>query len=171
MGLYKAVVLFFSWMPIVPIPSQAITIPIWSQTGRILVNKPLATTIATNIAVLVDLFAEGQDFSRATIERNRNLYHQRQTAHAVSQEMNTLITQLTQSLQIHLNMGQSFVVNSSSTILALETVSSLAALSNKQINLTGDARLSIPSQLVIGSASRSTSVRYSIRVSELIGDG
>jgi hypothetical protein len=115
--------------------------------------------------MLADLFAEGGDFSEATIERNRNAFNQKQTAHALTQQMNDLIARITQSLQIHLNVAQSFVVNSSSTILALETVSSLPALANKQIALTGDVRLSMPSQLSLAGVGVSASSRYSIRVS------
>jgi hypothetical protein len=115
---------------------------------------------------LTDLFAEGGDFSEATIERNRNLFNQKQTAHTLTRQMNDLITRLTQSLQIHLNVAQSYVVNSSSTILALETVSSLRALANKQINLTGSVRLSMPSQLSLNHGQSVVESRYSIRVSD-----
>jgi hypothetical protein len=78
--------------------------------------------------------------------------------------MDDLIIRLTQSLQIHLNVAQSFVVNSSSTILALETVSSLVALANKQIHFTGSVRLSMPSQLSLVGSGALESARYSIRV-------
>jgi hypothetical protein len=125
----------------------------------LLLSRPHLRFIA-----LTDLFAENGDFSEATIERNRNLCNQRETAHTLTKQMNDLITRLTQSLQIHLNVAQSFAVNSSSTILALETVSSLAALANKQINLTGSVRLSMPSQVSLHDG-QSMGTRYSIRVS------
>lgn len=120
--------------------------------------------------LLADLFADGHDFSPSTIEHNRNRFYQRQTAHTLLEQMQALIALLTRSLQIHLNVAQSFVVNSSSTILALETVSSLAALSNKEIQLTGDVRLSMPAALSI-NAEASTSARYSIRVSDVEDEG
>jgi hypothetical protein len=134
----------------------------WSNPSK----SCIRTTSLFVIAVHADLFAEGGDFSEATIERNRNLFNQKQTAHTLTKQMNDLINRLTQSLQIHLNVAQSFVVNSSSTILALETVSSLVALANKQIHLTGSVRLSMPSQLSLVGSGASASARYSIRVSD-----
>ena len=58
--------------------------------------------------------------------------------------MNEMILFLTKGLSIHLNFGQSFIANSASGFLSLETITT-ESLFNKQIPLVGDAHIRFPS--------------------------
>jgi hypothetical protein len=112
----------------------------------------------------IDLFAEGNDFSSATIDRNRNLFYQKRVTRLVAAQMNEIISWLTHALQSRLNVGQSFVSNSSSAIFLLQIVADLAALYNTKIYLTDDARLTIHSR--VSSLDSVATPRYAIRVSD-----
>jgi hypothetical protein len=70
---------------------------------------------------------------------------------------------LTRTLQMHLNVGQTFDVDSASAGFSLQVIADLAALPRRQLTLNGDTRVTIPSQL---NTSAFVSLhRYSIRVS------
>jgi hypothetical protein len=114
----------------------------------------------------LDLFADGDDFSTATLDRNRNRFYQHKLSRQFTDQIDKIVARLTSTLQIHLNVAQSFMVNSPSAMLALHVVADLSALSNQQIHLTNSTRLSFPSRLNVSNANASIH-RYTIRVSEM----
>ena len=114
-----------------------------------------------HISVFVDLFADGNDFSWETIQNNRNTYYQRQLASAVSEQMDEMISMITSSLNIHLNIGQGFLVETSQARMSLETISA-ESLSTPLIRHIGDGRIQLPQS--VGSYLNNTS-KVSIRVS------
>ncbi|CAF4628727.1 unnamed protein product, partial [Rotaria socialis] len=78
------------------------------------------------------LFADGNDFSWETIEKNRNIYYQKQAANEISTEVEQTISLISSALNIHLNLGQILTVNTSSIFMSMETIS-VGSLSNKSI--------------------------------------
>ncbi|CAF4145951.1 unnamed protein product, partial [Adineta steineri] len=91
----------------------------------------------------LNLFANGNDFSWKTIEQGRNIYYQKQLATTISNQMNEIISLLTSTLNIHINIGQNLTINTPSTFMSLESIS-IESLSNKQIPQVGNARVNIP---------------------------
>ena len=61
-----------------------------------------------------DLFADGNDFSSSTIEKGRNLFYQNALKKKIQNEMKELEMELIDGLNIHLNVNQTFLINSSS---------------------------------------------------------
>ncbi|CAF0823152.1 unnamed protein product [Adineta steineri] len=91
----------------------------------------------------LNLFANGNDFSWKTIEKGRNTYYQQQLANTISNQTNEIISLLTSTLNIHINIGQNLTINTPSTFMSLETIS-IETLSNKQIQQVGNAQINIP---------------------------
>ena len=96
--------------------------------------------------VCAGLFADGDDFSWNTIEQGRNLYYQKQAADQISAQSTQTIALLTSALNIHLNVGQTQTINTSSVFMSLETISS-QSLANKTIQPFGNAQITLPSTL------------------------
>jgi len=90
------------------------------------------------------LFADNNDFSWETIQRGRNNYYQQQMADTINTQSTETISLMTNTLRIHLNIGQQLIINSSSVFLSDETTS-ISSLSNKLIQQIGDAQIRIPS--------------------------
>ena len=90
------------------------------------------------------MFAEGDDFSPETIERNRNVFYQKQAAEQISTEVSQTLALLTSALNVHLNTGQNLNMSSSSMFVSLET-RSLESISNRVIEQIGKGRIRIPS--------------------------
>jgi hypothetical protein len=88
----------------------------------------------------IDLFADGDDFSWETIEKGRNIYYQKQIANQLNDQMTKTISLLTSALNIHLNLGQNLIINSSEIFVLLEAMK-FESLPNKQI---GNGRICIP---------------------------
>ena len=93
-----------------------------------------------------DLFADGNDFSWTTIEKNRNLYYQQQLAEKVSDQATGIVSLLTSALNIHINIGQNFTINTSSVFMSLETLS-VESFSKKVIQPVGSAQIHLLSNL------------------------
>ncbi len=91
------------------------------------------------------MFADGNDFSWETIEKNRNLYYQKQTSDQISDQSRNTISLLTSILNIHLNINQNETINTSSVFMSLETLSSIESLQNKIIQPIGNAQINLPS--------------------------
>ncbi|CAF1599303.1 unnamed protein product, partial [Adineta ricciae] len=90
------------------------------------------------------MFAAGDDFSLETIQTNRNLYyHQQQLAHQINIQMTELISLLTSTLNIHLNIGQDFHIQTSQVIMTLETKSS-QSLANHFTKTIGGGQVQLP---------------------------
>ena len=85
----------------------------------------------------------------------RNLYYQKQTADLISNRAKEIDSLITSSLNIHLNLGQNFVINTSQTFFTLETTS-LEALKSKLIEQPGNARFEIPSNFTLNITGNSS---------------
>jgi hypothetical protein len=110
------------------------------------------------------LFANGDDFSSETIEKNRNLYYQKQMANTISTQTTETMSLLTSTLNIHLNIGQDLTINSSSVFVSLATTT-IESLSNRLIEQVGNAHIQIPSTFQINSTNdNSISLRVSLIV-------
>jgi hypothetical protein len=72
----------------------------------------------------LDLFSNDNEWGSISIEKSRNKYYQKKLANEITNQMDEMISLLTKGLNIHLNIGQNFVVDSSSISMSLGTVSS-----------------------------------------------
>ena len=105
-----------------------------------------------------DLFADGNDFSSSTIEKGRNLFYQNELKDQIQSEMKELQMELNEGLNIHLNVNQTFLINSSSIVVSIVKLS-VDSFMNKTLS---DQRVSFPSQLNLSSnQSQSLRVRFS----------
>jgi hypothetical protein len=96
--------------------------------------------------IYIDLFADGNDFSWETIAKGRNIYYQKQLANEIINQVNEIISLLTSSLNIHLNIGQDTIMNTSDVFMSLET-KSITSLSKKIIKQVGNSQIHLPSTL------------------------
>ncbi|CAF1688606.1 unnamed protein product, partial [Adineta ricciae] len=93
-----------------------------------------------------NLFANGNDFSWNTMERNRDLYYQKQAQTQISEQSKRTIALLTSALNNHLNIGQNFTINSSSVFMSLQTTT-IQSFSNGIIKSIGNAQVQLPSNM------------------------
>ncbi len=70
----------------------------------------------------LSLFADGNDFSEETIEKNRNIYYQNQLANQVHEQQTKIIFLLVSALNVHLNINQNFTINTPEILMLLEKV-------------------------------------------------
>jgi hypothetical protein len=94
--------------------------------------------------IYIDLFADGNDFSWETISKGRNIYYQKQLANQIISQANEIILLLTSSLNIHLNIGQNTIINTSNVFMSLET-QTIEYISNKIIKQVENSQIYIPS--------------------------
>ena len=92
-------------------------------------------------------------------DEDQNLRSQEQLASRISEQMNEVFSLVTKALRIHLNLDQSFHLNSSAVFFTLETVK-MESLLGKEIRPVGDARLRFPFRSLDGNVIR----HYSLRV-------
>ncbi|CAF0957173.1 unnamed protein product, partial [Didymodactylos carnosus] len=91
-----------------------------------------------------NLFAEGDDFSWETIQKNRNIYYQQQTSVAVSSQADNSLSMITNVLSYHINIGQNTVINASAISISLQKTKS-SELTNITISQSDEARVTLPS--------------------------
>ncbi|CAF4160578.1 unnamed protein product, partial [Adineta steineri] len=108
-----------------------------------------------------NLFADGNDFSWKTIEKGRNTYYQKQLATTISNQMNEIISLLTSTLNIHINIGQNLTINTPSAFMWLESIS-IESVSNRQIQQVGNAQINIPDHFNSNISNNSTVMLRSI---------
>ncbi|CAF1615089.1 unnamed protein product [Adineta ricciae] len=94
----------------------------------------------------LNLFANGNDFSWSTIEKNRDLYYQQQLANEIRMKTNAMMLMISSSLDVQLNVKQTFVVNTSEVFMSQEKTS-LASLFHKEINQSENSHIRFPSIL------------------------
>ncbi|CAF1262786.1 unnamed protein product, partial [Adineta ricciae] len=92
------------------------------------------------------LFAIGDDYSWNTIQQGRNRYYQKQTANTINHQLTEIISSITAAFEIHLNIGQKIVLNTTSMFFSLEKLS-FESLPNKLLLLNGNARIKLPANL------------------------
>ncbi|CAF4003433.1 unnamed protein product [Adineta steineri] len=117
----------------------------------------------------LNLFSDGNDFSTATIDKNRNIYYQKQLANQINSQVTQMISLLTSSLNIHLNIGQSSLMNTSQSFVSLETIS-IQSLKNKLVKQVENAQFNIPSDFILNTTSNS-SISLRSRVDPLASFG
>jgi hypothetical protein len=93
--------------------------------------------------------------SGLSIEQSENIYYQKQSAN----EINTLVQQINSlivsSLNIHLNLGQNYTLNTSQTFMTLQTIST-GSLRDRLIQLVGNALFQIPSNFNLSTTTNSS---------------
>ncbi|UJR08126.1 hypothetical protein I4U23_012402 [Adineta vaga] len=102
----------------------------------------------------LNLFSDGNDFSIETIEKNRNIYYQKQLANEIINQANEIISLLTFSSNIHLNIGQNLTINTSNAFMSLQTVS-IDSFSNRMITQPSNSKFHIPSNMTINITNTS----------------
>ncbi|CAF1529483.1 unnamed protein product, partial [Adineta steineri] len=103
----------------------------------------------------LNLFSDGNDFSTATIEKNRNIYYQKQLANQINSQVTQMISLLTSSLNIHLNIGQKSIINTSQSFVSLETIS-IQSLKDKLMKQVENTQFNIPSDFILNTTSNSS---------------
>ncbi|CAF4165711.1 unnamed protein product, partial [Adineta steineri] len=103
----------------------------------------------------LNLFSDGNDFSTTTIEKNRNIYYQKQLANQINSQVTQIISLLTSSLNIHLNIGQSSLMNTSQSFVSLETIS-IQSLKDRLVKQVQNAQFHIPSSFILNTTSNSS---------------
>ncbi|CAF0742236.1 unnamed protein product [Didymodactylos carnosus] len=89
------------------------------------------------------LFADGDDFSWETIQKNRNIYYQQQTSNTITAQAQNSLSMLKNVLSYHLNIGQNIVINTSAVALSLQKVKS-SNLTSITISQSDEARVTLP---------------------------
>ncbi|CAF1545398.1 unnamed protein product, partial [Adineta steineri] len=103
----------------------------------------------------LNLFSDGNDFSIETIEKNRNIYYQKQLANQINSQVTEMISLLTPSLNIHLNIGQKSIINTSQSFVSLETIS-IQSLKDRLVRQVENAQFHIPSDFILNTTSNSS---------------
>ncbi len=70
----------------------------------------------------LNLFINKNDFSKETIDKNRNIYYQKKLANQINNQVKEIISLLTSALNIHLNIGQNLIINTPEVFMSLETI-------------------------------------------------
>ncbi|UJR11342.1 hypothetical protein I4U23_015523 [Adineta vaga] len=145
---------------------SAVNGPLQQRTTILDLDSSRATTLPDDYDTDLELdwanphlFADGDDFSWETIQKNRNIYYQKHLAYQISIQMNKLISLLTSTLNIHMNIGQNFSIETSQVLMTLETVSS-QSLSNSSTKQIGNSQIHLPSN---GTVDLNKSEKISIR--------
>ena len=94
-----------------------------------------------------DLFADGKDFSWETIEKNRNIYYQKQAANHIHDQTSKTMALLTSAVNIHLNIGQHQTINASSVFMSLQTIPREFLSEKRNVQGVGNVRIDLPSNL------------------------
>ena len=109
-----------------------------------------------------DLFADDGDFSWANMIKGRNAFFQKQMADQVQRRVDEATSLLTDALSIHLNVGQTFIMNTSSTFLTLGKVSTESLLERVQSRVAG-GQVFLPSTLFSNQTSNNSPVFARVR--------
>ena len=113
-----------------------------------------------HLVLVIDLFADGDDFSWSTIVKGRNAYFQKQMADQVLRQTDETTSLLTDALNIHLNIGQNTTMNTAASFQALGKVS-MASLANRRLPQVAGGRVQLPSTL---HSNQTDSAAVSFRV-------
>ena len=152
MDHYKNVPLCSMWIVPERMFSPKTTKPISNYLGRIRVRVTINDLLTIRC---LDLFAEGNDFSWETIEKNRNRFYQQQQANQISSETDETIDLLTNALHIHLNLEQNLTFETPNAFMSLGTVS-IESLSNRILSPVANAPIRLPEQFTSSLNNQST---------------
>jgi hypothetical protein len=78
------------------------------------------------------------------VEGDQNSYYQKQLANQIESQMTDLMSILTSTLHIYLNVGQQTMINALQVFMSLQT-QSIQWLANQQIHQVGGALIVLPS--------------------------
>ncbi|UJR19382.1 hypothetical protein I4U23_022512 [Adineta vaga] len=93
------------------------------------------------------LFVDENHFSMEIINNNRNEYYQKKLTKQITNEVNQIITLVTNSLNIHLNIDQKFEINTEEIFVLLETIS-ISSIFNKKLKQIGGVEIDFPSNFI-----------------------
>jgi hypothetical protein len=91
-----------------------------------------------------NLFADGNDFSWETIQKNRNLYYQQQSSNEIVGQMEDVISKAVNILNYHLNVGQTNIISTNSISMVTQKID-LGSLNGLTISPQGGAQITFPS--------------------------
>ncbi|CAF1496675.1 unnamed protein product [Adineta ricciae] len=100
----------------------------------------------------LNLFADENDFSEEIIEKNRNIYYQKQLSNEISKQVTEMNSLLSLSLNIHRNLGQQYLLNNSQAFLFFEKLSK-TSLENGTFHQIENSQFNFPSNLLLNSSS------------------
>ncbi|CAF1353863.1 unnamed protein product [Adineta ricciae] len=92
------------------------------------------------------LFVDGNDFSMEKINENRNRFYQEKLAKEIIEKVDEIISLVTSSFNIHLNIGQKMIIDTPETFVSFEVLS-IESLSNKSIKQVGGAEIHLSSNV------------------------
>lgn len=101
---------------------------------------------SANILFLhLDLFSDEMNSVSETAEKIRNIYYQKQLANEITVKVNKIISFLSLSINIHLNLGLNFLINTSQVFSLLEMLPH-ELLSNKTFKQVENAQIHLAPQ-------------------------
>ena len=87
-----------------------------------------------------ELFVDENDFSMKKINENRNRFYQEKFAKEMIEKVDEIISLVTSSFNIHLNIGQKMIIDTPETFVSFETIS-IESISNKSVQQIGKAEI------------------------------
>ena len=132
--------------------------PLQQRTNVLDVDASRSTALPTDYDT--DLESE---WSKVNLEGDQNTYYQKQLANQIQNQMNEVIEKLTSILNIHLNVGQQSIVNTSQIFMSLQT-QSMQSLANQHIQQVDNVSIVLPSIFQTNTSLNSTiSVRSMVQ--------
>jgi len=101
---------------------------------------------------LKDSYVESSGLS---VEQSQNLYYQKQSANQINTLVQQIHSLIVASLNIHLNLGQNYTLNTSQTFMTLQTTST-GSLGDRLVQLVGNAQFQIPSNFTLSTTTNSS---------------
>ena len=148
MDHYNNVRMFLLLMQHVPMHFPMIMTLMSNQNGQISVG--ISRSFHGYTSSRLDLLSDGQDFTWESLERDRNIYQQKKLSNEISRKVQKMISLLTSTLNLHINIGQHCQINTSDVFMTMETLSN-QSLSNKSIEQISNARVQLPLNLTLNN--------------------
>ena len=141
----------------------AVNGPLQLRTNVLDVDATRATAFPTDYDT--DLESEWSKF-----DGDHNIYYQKQLANQVQSQMNEIISKLTSTLNIYLNIGQQSIMNTSQVFMSLQT-QTIQSLADQQIQQVGNAVILLPSTFQTNASVNSIiSVRSIMQPLAIVGN-
>ena len=86
---------------------------------------------------------DGSDSTWETLEHSRNIHQQRKFSNEMTTKVHQMISLLSSTLNLHINVGQNCQINTPEVFMSMETLST-TSLSNKSIEPVSNARIQLP---------------------------
>lgn len=94
-----------------------------------------------------NLFADGDDFSWNTLQKGKIFYFQKKLADQFNEKITNMISLLTSSVKLHLNLDQQFIIDTPQVFMSLEILYAKNLLS-KTIQLPENGRIIFPNNFI-----------------------